>query len=106
MRDILSSLGLETSNPGAFGKSVVRSSIGETLVSTSPIDGAELGRVVCADDAAYEQVVKDAQEVFLEWRKVPAPERGELVRKIGNALRDSKQALGKLVSLEMGKKLT
>ena len=106
MRDILSSLGLEATNPGAFGKGVLRTSVGGTLVSTSPIDGAELGRVVCADDAAYDQVVKDAQEVFLEWRKVPAPERGELVRKIGNALRDSKQALGKLVSLEMGKILT
>jgi aldehyde dehydrogenase (NAD+) len=103
MRDILSSLGLEASNPGAFGKGVIASTGGGSLVSTSPIDGAELGRVVCADEVAYEQVVKDAHEVFLEWRKVPAPERGELVRKIGNALRDSKHALGKLVSLEMGK---
>ncbi|MEY4667997.1 MAG: hypothetical protein RL518_696 [Pseudomonadota bacterium] len=103
MRDILSSLGLEATNSGAFGKGVISSSSGATLVSTSPIDGAELGRVVCADDRAYEQVVKDAHAVFLEWRKVPAPERGHLVRKIGNALRDSKKSLGKLVSLEMGK---
>jgi aldehyde dehydrogenase (NAD+) len=103
MRDLLSSLGLETTNSGAFGKGVITSSAGLTLVSKSPIDGAELGRIVCADEAAYERVIKDAQEVFLEWRKVPAPERGNLVRKIGNALRDSKQALGKLVSLEMGK---
>jgi len=103
MRDMLSSLGLEASNPGAFGKRVIVSSGGGNLVSTSPIDGGELGRVVCADEVAYEQVVTDAHEVFLEWRKVPAPERGELVRKIGNALRDSKHALGKLVSLEMGK---
>ena len=105
MRDILSSLRLETTNPGAFGRAVISSS-GSTLVSTSPIDGAELGRVVCTDDAAYDRVVQDAQEVFLEWRKVPAPERGDLVRKIGNALRDSKASLGKLVSLEMGKILT
>lgn len=103
MRDILSSLGLQATNPGAFGKGVVPTSTGDTLVSTSPIDGAELGRVMCADDAAYDRVVNEAHEVFLEWRKVPAPERGDLVRKIGNALRDSKQALGKLVSLEMGK---
>lgn len=105
MREILSSLGLETTNPGAFGRGVVTSS-GSTLVSASPIDGAELGRVVCTDDTAYDRVVRDAQEVFLEWRKVPAPERGELVRKIGNALRDSKRSLGTLVSLEMGKILT
>jgi aldehyde dehydrogenase (NAD+) len=103
MRDILSPVGLKATNPGAFGKGVLTTSAGGTLVSTSPIDGAEIGRVVCADDAAYNQVVRDAHEVFLEWRKVPAPERGDLVRKIGNALRDSKQALGKLVSLEMGK---
>lgn len=103
MRDPLSSLGLQASNPGAFGKGVLTTLTGGTLVSTSPIDGAELGRVMCADAAAYDQVVHEAHEVFLEWRKVPAPERGELVRKIGNALRDSKQALGKLVSLEMGK---
>ncbi len=102
MRDTLSSLGLEATNPGAFGKGVVTSA-GPTLISRSPIDGAELGRIVCADVATYEQVVADAHEVFLEWRKVPAPERGNLVRKIGNALRDSKHSLGKLVSLEMGK---
>jgi len=102
MRDTLSSLGLEATNPGAFGKGVVTSA-GPALISRSPIDGAELGRIVCADVATYEQVVADAHEVFLEWRKVPAPERGNLVRKIGNALRDSKHSLGKLVSLEMGK---
>ena len=105
MRESLSSLGLQPLNPGAFGKGTI-SSKGATLVSTSPIDGQELGKITCADEAAYEQVVKDAHEVFLEWRKVPAPERGILVRRIGNALRDSKQALGKLVSAEMGKILT
>lgn len=105
MREALSSLGLQQVNPGAFGKSII-SSKGVTLVSSSPIDGQELGKITCADAAAYEQVVKDAHEVFLEWRKVPAPERGLLVRRIGNALRDSKQALGKLVSAEMGKILT
>lgn len=105
MRDSLSSLGLQQLNPGAFGKGIIPSK-GSTLVSSSPIDGTELGKITCADEAAYEQVVKDAHEVFLEWRKVPAPERGLLVRRIGNALRDSKQALGKLVSAEMGKILT
>jgi aldehyde dehydrogenase (NAD+) len=105
MREALSSLGLQPLNPGAFGKGII-SSKGATLLSTSPIDGQELGTITCADEAAYEQVVKDAHEVFLEWRKVPAPERGLLVRRIGNALRDSKQALGKLVSAEMGKILT
>jgi aldehyde dehydrogenase (NAD+) len=106
MSDILKSLGMQVTSPGAFGKSIITSTSGATLVSTSPIDGRELGRVVCADEAAYDRVVNDAHEVFLEWRKVPAPERGNLVRKIGNALRDSKHALGSLVSAEMGKILT
>jgi aldehyde dehydrogenase (NAD+) len=51
----------------------------------------------------YESIVNDAQEAFKEWRLVPAPERGELVRQMGNALRDHKQSLGELVTYEMGK---
>ena len=105
MRDTMSALGLQQVNAGAFGKGIIVSK-GATLISSSPIDGQELGRITCADEVAYDQVVRDAHEVFLEWRKVPAPERGLLVRRIGNALRDSKQALGKLVSAEMGKILT
>lgn len=106
MSEILKSLGLEATCLGAFGKEAIRVAGGATLVSTSPIDGKELGRVVCADEAAYDRVVREAHEVFLEWRKVPAPERGNLVRKIGNALRDYKRPLGSLVSAEMGKILT
>lgn len=106
MGEILKPLGMEQISAGAFGRSSIPVAGGATLVSTSPIDGRELGRVVCADDAAYDRVVQDAHEVFLEWRKVPAPERGNMVRKIGNALRDSKHALGALVSAEMGKILT
>ena len=106
MGDILKALGMQATSSGAFGKSVIAPASSATLISTSPIDGRELGRVVCADEAAYDHVVSDAHEVFLEWRKVPAPERGNLVRKIGNALRDSKHELGRLVSAEMGKILT
>ena len=51
----------------------------------------------------YEMVIKKAQEAFQVWRKVPAPVRGEVVRQIGNALRDNKDLLGALVTLEMGK---
>jgi len=103
MSDILSSLGLEKVSPGAFGRDVIRASSGGVLISRSPIDGAELGSVRCADAASYEQVVQEAREIFTEWRKVPAPERGNLVRKIGNAIRDSKASLGRLVSTEVGK---
>jgi aldehyde dehydrogenase (NAD+) len=103
MREIVSSLGLQAVSPGAFGKGVVTSSTQRELISRSPINGEELGRIVCADEAAYERVVQDAVEVFTEWRKVPAPERGDLVRKIAGALRDSRALLGRLVSAEVGK---
>jgi aldehyde dehydrogenase (NAD+) len=102
MKEIAASLGLAKVSPGAFGKGVIATK-GEILTSTSPITGEALGQVQCADAQSYEQVIKEAQDVFLEWRKVPAPVRGELVRKIGEALRDSKHSLGKLVSAEMGK---
>lgn len=102
MKEIAASLGLAKVSPGAFGKGVIGTK-GEILTSTSPITGEALGQVQCADAQSYEQVIKEAQDVFVEWRKVPAPVRGELVRKIGEALRDSKHSLGKLVSAEMGK---
>ena len=76
---------------------------GEILQSISPIDGEEIGRVRCASKEEYEKVVLCAIEAFREWRKVPAPKRGEVVRQIGNALRDYKEDLGALVTLEMGK---
>ena len=58
-----------------------------------------------ADDAGYETVVKKANEAFAEWRTWPAPKRGEMVRQIGEKLREHKEALGYLVSYEMGKSL-
>ncbi len=105
MRDIALSAGLPGTSEGAFGKGVHQSAAGNELVVRSPIDGAELGRVKCADSAAYEKVVSEAVDVFRQWRLVPAPERGGLIREVGNALRDSKSQLGKLVTAEMGKTL-
>lgn len=103
MRDILSSLGLQGVSPGAFGKSVLSSGSSSELAVKSPINGEEIGRVRVAGGEEYERVVSDSVEVFREWRKVPAPERGEVVRRIGLALRDSKAKLGRLVSAETGK---
>lgn len=76
---------------------------GETTVSESPIDNKEIARVKNASLDDYELVIQKAQEAFTVWRKVPAPKRGEVVRQIGDALRASKEDLGYLVSLEMGK---
>jgi aldehyde dehydrogenase (NAD+) len=103
MREIVSSLGLQAVSPGAFGKGAVASVAEKELISRSPINNQELGRIVCADAAAYDRVVQDAVEVFAEWRKVPAPERGDMVRKVAGALRDSKAQLGRVVSAEVGK---
>ena len=73
--------------------------------SYSPVDGKLIASVNAADAKTYEAVIKKAQEGFLEWRTWPAPKRGEIVRQIGEALRENKEPLGKLVSYEMGKSL-
>ena len=76
---------------------------GGTLAVRSPITGREIGRLpeITAADAAA--AIEKAHAAFLEWRLVPAPKRGELVRLLGEELRASKEALGRLVSIEVGK---
>jgi aldehyde dehydrogenase (NAD+) len=76
---------------------------GGTLAARSPVDGAETGRVHEADAAAVEAAVGRAHTAFLAWRNVPAPKRGELVRRFGETLRAHKADLATLVSLEAGK---
>lgn len=78
---------------------------GETITSYSPVDGKEIAQVSAADKKAYEITVAKAAEAFEQWRTWPAPKRGEIVRQIGDELRLHKQALGQLVSYEMGKSL-
>ncbi|MFZ9045984.1 MAG: aldehyde dehydrogenase family protein [Cyclobacteriaceae bacterium] len=101
----LSELGLSESNQGAaIGSQWIKTS-GEEITSYSPVDGKAIGKVVLATAKEYDQVIDAANEAFKEWRMVPAPQRGEIVRQIGNALREKKEPLGKLVSYEMGKSL-
>jgi aldehyde dehydrogenase (NAD+) len=88
---------------GAFGACAHTVYNARQLKVLSPIDRSVIAEVSCADAATYDKVVEEVLEVFKEWRKVPAPQRGEMVRQIGNALRDHKQELGRLVSLETGK---
>ena len=73
------------------------------LESRSPIDGAVLGRVAVHSEAQARERIEAAHQAFLQWREVPAPRRGELVRLFGEELRQHKEALGHLVSLEVGK---
>ncbi len=69
----------------------------------SPVDGAEIGRVAFDDAASIDAKIARAHAAFLQWREVPAPRRGELVRLFGEELRANKEALGRLVTLEAGK---
>src|SRR5205085_11859442 len=73
------------------------------LVSHNPATGEPIASIVQATAATYDAVVGLATEAFLSWRSVPAPRRGALVRDLGNALREAKEPLGELVTLEMGK---
>ncbi len=80
-------------------------STGDVIASFSPVDGKKIGTTQSADRAAYEKVVHQALLAAKEWQQWPAPKRGEIVRQVGEALRQNKEALGKLVSYEMGKSL-
>lgn len=101
----LNSLGIAKNNAGAAIGSQWLTCSGSTLKSYSPVDGKLIAEVTQATEAEYEQVVLAAQEAFKNWRLVPAPRRGEIVRQIGDALREKKEPLGQLVSYEMGKSL-
>lgn len=76
---------------------------GGQLTVTSPIDGRVLQQIQMADKSDVDKAISAASEAFLQWRTVPAPVRGELVRQYGNLLRENKKLLGSLVSLEVGK---
>jgi aldehyde dehydrogenase (NAD+) len=76
---------------------------GGALQVRTPITGEVIGRVNISDAAATEQAIASAHDAFLEWRKIPAPRRGELVRLVGEEVRREKTALGRLVTLEAGK---
>lgn len=100
----LKKLGLSKKNPGTWtGKKSFDST--DYIDSYSPVDGKFIGSVGVTTPKDYEKVVKKAQNAFKEWRQWPAPKRGEVVRQYGEVLRANKEALGKLVSYEMGKSL-
>lgn len=76
---------------------------GGTLAVRSPISGTEIGKLPEVSVADTKKAVEAAHDAFLEWRLVPAPKRGELIRLLGEELRAAKAALGRLVSIEVGK---
>ena len=103
--DFLKALNINVQNAGVSTGSNWIKTKGEKMDSYSPVDGKLIGSVTGADKTAYDAVIKKAEEAFVEWRQWPAPKRGEVVRQVGEALRTNKEALGKLVSYEMGKSL-
>ena len=103
--EFLQQLHIQKENEGTSTGVNWHKSNGEVIESYSPVDAQLIGAVRTTDKAAYENVISTAQAAYLEWRKWPAPKRGEVVRQLGEALRNDKYALGQLVSYEMGKSL-
>ncbi|NIM49924.1 MAG: aldehyde dehydrogenase family protein [Gemmatimonadales bacterium] len=99
--DFLATLGIEATNSGGFGGDWVGS--GPELEVITPIDGSRIATVRQVTEEEFDQIVSRAHDAFLKWRRVPAPRRGEVVRQLGNRLRELKSELGALVTLEMGK---
>ncbi|MBN1567505.1 MAG: aldehyde dehydrogenase family protein [Acidobacteria bacterium] len=102
---LLKKLFIKDVNPGAcFGPDGwIADPQGGEITSRNPATGEVLARVIQAGPEAYERIVAEAARAFVTWQMVPAPRRGSLVRDLGNALREMKEPLGDLVSLEMGK---
>ncbi len=103
IQEVLKRLGIKEINPGVSTGTKWYDTEGKINKSTSPVDGSLIASVQTATMDDYEKVITKAQEAFKEWRMTPAPVRAEVIRQIGNALRENKEDLGALVSYEMGK---
>ena len=100
----LKNLGIKEENKGtSVGGKYFAS--GKTIESVSPADGKLIAKVKTSGESDYDKVIETAQKAFHEFRLIPAPKRGEIVRQLGLKLREYKEDLGKLVSYEMGKSL-
>ena len=103
IKKVLKSLGIESLSYGAsIGDQWIKTR-GEKIASYSPVDGQMIGEVVIATSQDYNQCIEAGLKAFSSWKMTPAPQRGEIVRQFGEALRQKKEALGALVSYEMGK---
>jgi aldehyde dehydrogenase (NAD+) len=99
---LLEELGIEPVVSGVYAGEWLAGRGGK-LESKDPTTGRTIATVLLASGEEYEAVAERAHAAFLRWRDVPAPKRGELVRRMGNAIREKKDALGRLITLEMGK---
>jgi aldehyde dehydrogenase (NAD+) len=104
LKEALDQLGIKTINKGT-STGINHFSNGETLNSYSPVDGKLIASVQTTSVEDFEKAIQTASEAFKTFRLMPAPQRGDMVRQFGDKLRKNKEALGKLVSYEMGKSL-
>jgi len=100
--ELLAEFGIGETTSGAHAGQWLETK-GELLDVHSPATGELLARVRQANHDDYERVMAAAHEAFLRWREMPAPKRGEYVRRMGNAMREKKDGLGRILTLEMGK---
>jgi aldehyde dehydrogenase (NAD+) len=106
MQTILSRLNISVVNHGtSTGLNSWASDTPELIESFSPVDGKVIAKVTETTLDDYQKVIETAKTAFKSWKNVPAPRRGEIVRQMGEAFRQNKEALGQLVSYEMGKSL-
>ncbi|MFZ4261909.1 aldehyde dehydrogenase family protein [Sphingobacterium sp. HJSM2_6] len=98
----LKTLGIDSENLGSSTGNTWFAE-GSIIHSTSPTNGIHIANVQCATKKEYEEVIQQAEIAKLIWRDIPAPKRGEIIRQLGEKLRELKPVLGKLVSYEMGK---
>ncbi|HLR31882.1 MAG TPA: aldehyde dehydrogenase family protein [Fodinibius sp.] len=102
--DFLKNIGIEGTNAGSStGQDSWSDKKAQTLSSSTPINGSHIADVTLTTRKDYDIIIEKAQQAFTQWRQIPAPQRGEIVRQIGEQLRRHKPELGKLVSYEMGK---
>ena len=103
LKKVLAELGIKPVNAGVSTGTKWIKTGGPVLSSYSPVDGVLIGKVQTANRKSFDKVIEVSRKAFQEWRLMPAPKRGEVVRQVGEALRKAKEPLGKLVSYEMGK---
>lgn len=103
--EFLKTFGITETNSGTSTGANFLTGKGDKFSSFSPVDGRKIGAVYATTKEQYEEVIAKAEAAFVEWKNIPAPKRGEVVRQLGEAFRAYKEDLGKLVSYEMGKSL-
>ena len=102
-KEIFNELGLNSTNSGVYAAEWVKHPSGKKVVSVSPIDGKDIATILAGSKDDFEMIVRKTEKAQNDWLKLTPPQRGELIRLIGNELRKQKENLGKIVSLETGK---